>query len=118
MIQHSLLKFSASANVHTLDVLVAKSALSRMRGLLGRPRLSQGQGMLLRPCNLIHTVGMRYPIDVVFLRRDGLVLEVARELAPGRMRGRWGAHSVLELAGGEAARCAIVAGLTLPVGAL
>jgi uncharacterized membrane protein (UPF0127 family) len=61
---------------------------------------------------------MRYPIDVVFLRRDGLVLKVAAAVAPRRMRVHWRAHCVLELASGEAARCAIAPGLTLPIGAL
>jgi len=73
---------------------------------------------MLRPCNLIHTVGMRYPIDVVFLRRDGQVLSVAAEVPPLRMRGCWRAHAVLELAAGEAARCAIRPGMMLPLEAL
>ena len=101
-----------------LDVMVASSPLARMRGLLARPALRGGQAMLIRPCNMIHTVGMAYPIDVVFLRRDGLVLRVAEAVAPRRMRSHWRAHCVLELAAGEAQRCAIGPGLTLPIGAL
>jgi uncharacterized membrane protein (UPF0127 family) len=55
---------------------------------------------------------------VVFVRRDGLVLKVARDVGPRRMRGHWGAASVLELAAGEAERCAIAPGVRLPLGAL
>ncbi|MRW90362.1 DUF192 domain-containing protein [Duganella sp. FT80W] len=105
-------------DTHAIDVMVAASAPARMRGLLARPPLQAGQGMLIRPCNLIHTIGMAYAIDVVFLRRDGLVLKVASAVPPLRFRGHWRAHCVLELAAGEAARCAIVPGITLPIGAL
>jgi uncharacterized membrane protein (UPF0127 family) len=118
MIRHSLLKLPAGAHARTLDVMVAASMPARMRGLLARPRLADGQAMLLGPCNTIHTLGMRYPIDVVFLRRDGLVLRVASAVPPRRMRGHWRAHCVLELASGAAARCGIEPGLVLPIGGL
>ncbi len=108
----------AGAGARALDVQVAATTLARMRGLLGRPPLGPGQAMLIRPCNLVHTVGMGYAIDVVFLRRDGLVLKVAAALAPRRASGHWRAHCVLELAAGEAARHAIAPGLVLPLGAL
>jgi hypothetical protein len=110
------IRFAAASGPHLLEVMMACSALTRMRGLLGRPPLRAGQGMLIRPCSMIHTLGMRYPIDVVFLRRDGLVLRVAAAVAPRRMRGHLGASCVLELAAGEAQRCGIVVGLTLPIG--
>lgn len=116
--RRSLLAWPASAQHCTLEVLVAASLPARLRGLLGRLPLAPGQAMLLSPCSTIHTLGMRYPIDVVFLARDGRVLRVAREVAPWRMRGHWRARCVLELAAGEAARCGIVPGMVLPVGAL
>jgi len=112
------LQFDAAAGPTTLAVMVAASPLARMRGLLARPALGAREAMLIRPCNMIHTLGMRYPIDVVFMRRDGLVLKVAPAVGPRRMRGHFGAHCVLELAAGEAGRCAIVPGLTLPIGAM
>ena len=74
------LRFESASRSHAIDVMVAATALARMRGLLARPPLRRGQGMLIKPCNMIHTVGMGYPIDVVFLRRDGLVLKVAHQV--------------------------------------
>ncbi len=84
-------------------VRVAASPLSRMRGLLGRPALEAGDGLLIRPCQGVHTIGMAYPIDVVHLDRDGVVLRVLRELPPWRIgplvrRSR----TVLELSAGGA----------------
>ena len=53
---------------------------------------------------------MRFPIDVVFLDRDGTVLEIAHELAPWRAAGRRKAKAALELTAGEAARRGIEIG--------
>lgn len=114
----ALLSYHSRGRHHAIDVMVADTALMRMRGLLARPQLRRGEAMLIRPCNMVHTVGMGYALDIVFLRRDGMVLKVAQAVPPLRMRGHWRAHCVLELAAGEADRCAIVPGLSLPIGAL
>ncbi|MET3119965.1 uncharacterized membrane protein (UPF0127 family) [Undibacterium sp. GrIS 1.8] len=118
MIKHLPLVFNVASRVHALDVMIAMSMFARMRGLLARPALRSGEAMLLQPCNLIHTVGMRYPIDVIFLRRDGMVLKVATAVAPRRVSGHLRAHCVLELAAGEAARCTITPGMILPIASL
>lgn len=109
------MQFTGAAGAQTVDVLVAGSMLERMRGLLGREALRQREGMLLQSCRLIHTYGMRYPIDVVYLSRAGKVLKVTEALVPRRMSGALRADSVLEMAAGEARRCGIHAGLLLPI---
>ena len=111
----SLLSFKSTQGEQRLDVSVASSMLSRMRGLLGRPALEGYQGMLLRSCNLVHTFGMRYPIDMVFMRRDGHVLKVSTAVAPRRAQGHMRAHCVLELASGAAKKCGIHPGMRLPI---
>jgi uncharacterized membrane protein (UPF0127 family) len=87
--------------------------LPRMRGLLGRKSLESGEGMLIRPAPSIHTFFMRFPIDAVFLSKDGEVLKVASNVRPWRIRSCRRAHSVLELAAGEAGGRAIAAGQRL-----
>ena len=86
---------------------VADRPLSRLRGLLGRPALATGEGLLLRPAPSIHTWFMRFPIDAVFLDAELRVLRVRSEMRPWRMAGERGARAVLELAAGEAERCGI-----------
>ena len=81
-----------------------EGSLERMRGLLWRPALAPGQGLLIAPCNSVHTIGMRYAIDVVFLDREGRVLKVCPALKPLRMAMARGARQVIELAAGEASR--------------
>ena len=82
---------------------VAKDPWTRMRGLLGRRQLDDGEGILLRPASSVHTWFMQFPIDVVFLDRELSVLRVVPQLRPWRAAARRGAASVLELAAGECA---------------
>ena len=86
---------------------VADRMLPRMRGLLGRRRLESGEGLLLKPAPSVHTFFMRFPIDAVFLDRDGSVLKVRSNLRPWRVAGARGAHATLELPAGEAERTGI-----------
>jgi uncharacterized protein len=84
--------------------VVADRAHRRMRGLLGRRRLNPGQGMVLRPAFAIHTHFMRFPIDVVFLDSDQVVVAIERSLRPWRTASCRGAREVVELAAGECDR--------------
>jgi uncharacterized membrane protein (UPF0127 family) len=97
--------------------IVADSPLPRMRGLLGRRNLGSDEGVLLRPAGSIHTFFMRFPIDVVFLDRDGRVLRVAESVRPWRTAAARGARSVLELRAGESGRRRVAVGDVLEVGA-
>jgi len=92
---------------------VADHLVARMRGLLGRSDLPQGEGMLLRPAGSVHTFFMRFPIDVVFLNEENEVVKVVHRLAPWRAAGMKGARSVLELASGEAESRGIEVGSTM-----
>ena len=74
-----------------------------MRGLLGRSGLEADQGMLFRPAGSIHTLFMRFAIDVVFCDRELRVIGVEHELGPWRMAGRRGTKVDNELAAGGAA---------------
>ena len=84
--------------------LVAARPLRRMRGRLGRRDLPQGEGILLKPAGSIHTFFMCFPIDVVFLDREQVVLRIAHGVPAWRALGERGTRSVLELRSGEAAR--------------
>jgi uncharacterized membrane protein (UPF0127 family) len=97
--------------------IVADSPLPRMRGLLGRKNLGSDEGVLLRPAGSIHTFFMRFPIDVVFLDREGRVLRVAESVRPWRTAAARGARSVLELRAGESGRRRVAVGDVLEVGA-
>ena len=92
---------------------VARTPLTRMRGLLGRRGLRGGEGLLLQPAGSVHTFFMRFPIDVVFLDAERRILRIAPNVRPWRAAGAKKAKSVLELAAGEAARIGMTAGSIL-----
>jgi uncharacterized protein len=81
-----------------------------MKGLLAEKELGEGEGLLIRPAPSIHTFFMRFPIDALFVSRDGEVLKVAANVRPWRMRSCRRAYAVLELAAGEAERRGVAVG--------
>lgn len=80
------------------DVAIASTLSERARGLLGTDREHMEAGaLLITPCSAVHTIGMRYPIDVAFLASGGLVLSVHHWVRPGRLHiSHKGAEAVLE----------------------
>ena len=92
----------------------ASTFAQRLRGLLGHERLEDGEGLWLNPGASVHTLGMRFPIDVVFLDRAHRVLGVRRNVQPNRMcRAPWHTRSTLELHAGACARLGIEPGQAL-----
>ena len=89
-----------SAVALEVDMAVTRSA--RRRGLLGRDSIGPTEGLLLSPCKAVHTVGMRFPIDVVFIDGDGRAVRVVPALAPWRIAMSARAKAVIELAAGTA----------------
>lgn len=79
----------------------AQTFLRRLRGLLGTRGLDGGEGMWIAPCASVHSFGMAYPIDVLFLDAAGVVVAVVPSLTPNRVT-RWfpGAVGALELPAG------------------
>lgn len=87
-----------------LKLRLACTGWSRLRGLLFQPRLAINEGLCLIPCTAVHTFGMAYPIDVVFLDAHGRVLRCVSALAPRRIALCSGAACAVELVAGYCAR--------------
>ena len=83
------------------NIRIADSSAARFKGLLGRRHLDPGEGLLITPSQGVHTVGMQFPIDVVFLGHDWRVIRVRQAMVPFRMTGIYfAASAVLELPAG------------------
>ena len=97
-----------------LRVGIADDFISRALGLLVGAPLAPREGLLIAPCSSIHTFGMRYAIDVVFIDSNACVLRVCSSVPAGRMRFVAGARAVLELRAGVATRHSLTPGVELP----
>ena len=78
--------------------------------MLGRRGLGADEGLLLRPVGAIHTLFMLFPIDVVFLDRDYVIVKVVDRVRPWRFAAARRAKAVLELPAGAAARARLTVG--------
>jgi len=84
-----------------LRVAVASSWRARLRGLAGLPVLPAAVGLELPRCRSVHTVGMRFALDLVWLDGAGVVVRVDPDVAPLRLRSCRRARSVVEVAAGR-----------------
>jgi uncharacterized protein len=85
------------AELPGIDVRVAAGPLARLLGLAGLRALPPATALLLPRTRSIHTLGMRFALDLCWLGRDGRVVRVDRAVPPGRVRSCRTAQSVVEL---------------------
>jgi uncharacterized membrane protein (UPF0127 family) len=93
-----------------IKVSIAATAKERMRGLLGRDSLHCDEALLLHPCRSIHTFGMRFAIDVLFLDRHRRVATLHHDVPRRRVLFNLRATQTLELPSGTARRHGIAVG--------
>lgn len=87
-----------TGKVLATNVRVADTFFTRMKGLLGRKKLPEGEALWIKPCFSVHTFFMKFPIDVIFLNRHQIVVATIRDLTPNRLTPLYlKAFSALEL---------------------
>lgn len=90
---------------------IAGNPWTRMRGLLGRKFLAQGDGLLLKGDQAIHSVGMQFEFDALFLDRTGVVVHMIQVMPRLRFSPFvFRAQDVLELPAGTIARTGTLVG--------
>lgn len=82
-------------------VEIADSAGKRSKGLLGRSKLLPGEGLWIVPCEAVHTFGMQFAIDLIYLDRQRRIRKIRSSVRPWRFSACIVAHSVIELAAGS-----------------
>lgn len=81
-------------------IVTAFDSRTRRQGLLGRDGWPAGDALIIAPCSIVHTAFMRFPIDAIFVRRDGRVARTAAGVRPWRVRGSLAAFAVVEMRAG------------------
>ena len=91
----------------------AFDSTTRKKGLLGRDSIPDDYALIIAPCSAVHTFGMRTPLDLVFVAKNGTITKTCRGVQPWRMAGSMRAHAVVEAAPGFIDRHEIVPGETV-----
>lgn len=93
----------------------AFEARTRNRGLLGRDGLAHGHALIIAPCNMVHTIGMRFAIDLIYAAKDGRIVKLRPSVPSWRISGAVGAFTVIEMAAGGIADAGLRVGQVLEV---
>ena len=110
------IQLAKNGRVIASRALMANTLRARMVGLLGRSGLSQGEALVFPRCTAIHTIGMRFAIDVIFIDRAWRVVAVRSGLVPGRLAVAAGkAWGVIEAAADVIQRAQIEVGDQLEI---
>lgn len=84
------------------NIVFADTPLKRLKGLLGNMSLLDGQALIIKPCNCVHTLFMRFPIDVLFVGKNNKVVKALGRLIPFRLsKLYWKSQMVVELPCGK-----------------
>jgi uncharacterized membrane protein (UPF0127 family) len=89
-------------------IVVAQTRWHRLRGLAWRRQPPDGWALLIPGCRSVHTFGMRFPIDIVFLNTNGFPIAIKGTVKPGRVVTNPRAAAVIETRAGDADRHFVV----------
>ncbi len=103
---------TSDGRVLLTELRFARSMTTRMKGLLGRRSLDEGEGLAFREKS-IHMLFMRMSIDAVFCDGELRVVKVVPNLRPWRFAASRNARFVLEIAAGDAERLGLAPGVEL-----
>lgn len=93
------------------NIIRANTFLTRLKGLMGRKTLPRDTGLLLEPCDNVHTFHMQFPIDVIFLNQNNKVMHIEHSMKPNQVGKKVkGSQKVLEINAGLAAAANIQPG--------
>lgn len=99
---------STKKTIVTNSEEIANTFFKRLKGLLGRSSLPDQTGMLIYPCNQVHSYFMKFPFDAVFLTRDNRVIYIIENMQRGKISPLLPkAYSVLELPSGTVRKAQI-----------
>ncbi|MHC1717118.1 MAG: DUF192 domain-containing protein [Acidaminococcaceae bacterium] len=82
------------------EAKIADNFITRLKGLLGTDHLKEGSALIIRPCNGIHTLGMKYSIDVIFIDKSDKVIKIVSDMPSRKISTCNNASYVIETPSG------------------
>lgn len=67
------------------ECILSNTFAKRFLGLMFKKNLPTGKGLIIVPCDSIHTFFMKFPIDVIFLNKNQTAVRIKQNLAPGKI---------------------------------
>lgn len=104
------IKNATKGTIVAEHVWLADTFWKRLKGLLGTNSLGAGYGLVIKPCNSIHTFGMNYPIDVLFINCNHKIIKIVTAMKKRQMARASGSSYVIELPRGRAKEMACAIG--------
>lgn len=106
-----LLSAEKNGEIIIEEIEDASNFFRRFMGLMYRKSIPHMHGLLLTPCNEVHTFGMRFDIDVITLSKDNEILFIDKAVKPNKIRKKVnGGYKVLELNSGLSDELSLKAG--------
>lgn len=93
-----------------ISMRIADDFITRLMGLFSGEKLVEGEAIYLSPCNAVHTIGMRYFIDVLFLDNSNRIIKVERNVKKNSFHYCRDAKHTVEMLAGEIDRLGIITG--------
>lgn len=87
--------------------------LERMLGLLGRAPLQENEALLLKPCSSVHSFGMRYALDLIYLNKRWEIIKTVKAFKPWRISSCLNASMVIEMVAGSLEQLQLIKGIQL-----
>jgi len=106
-------KNTTANNSTAIKIFSTENVLERTGGLLKRPKLNKNQGLLINKCNSIHTFGMKYALDIIYLDRHYRIIKLIENIKPRRMSMCLRAKHTLEMLSGEINQLSLTKNMTL-----
>ena len=103
-------EIAASGVLVAARVQIAGTSALRRKGLLAHTSLGPDEGLWIVPCESVHTIGMKFPIDLIYLDAKFRVRKLCRNVPAWRFSICISAHSILELAAGTIDRTRVAVG--------
>ena len=83
------------------NAVIADTLSARIKGLLGRKKLGEGEALVIKPCNSVHNFFMRFSIDLLFVDRQDRIVKIVQAMPPFRLSSiSLNASYVIELPAG------------------